>query len=403
MPEVVEPPVKPALEAPMTPVGDVYEQALKKLQGEEKPPATKPVEPEIKPEEKPVETEPPKKPTSALEAALSEPEKKEEPGKLEEFPEQLPNEGRKDHWAKARAGILHRDEVIGEHLKTITELRGEITKAKENPESRAELEQLRAKVAELTDGITAANIELLPEFRAKYIDGAKSLVTKAADKVKAYGGNPDLLREALSMPEGMRRDAAIEEAMGENANDMARNKVNSIVAQLDDLKEQAESERANAQQSFERLTQKQKEQIAAQATESEARKEQTFTQVTKLLQSQVPTLRLVDPSVDGADKWNADVMLPFEKAKELFSNGVSPEQTVIAAVKGSDYDRVAGLLQESWKENAQLKKQLAEFDSAQPDPKGGKAPVKTGKEESLEKTPGQIYAETMAALMNKED
>lgn len=391
-------------EPPMTSVGDVYTKALAE--------ATKGGEPVTKAEpEKPATKEEPSKeaakPASALEAALAEKpaatEKVEDTDPLKDLPETLPNENRKDHWAKARAAIKTFAEKYGLSQKEITDLKTKLDQAKANPESKAELENYKAKVAELTDAITAANVELLPEFRAKYIDGRTALIAKAAEKAKAYGGNPEALKEALTMPEGLRRDAAIEEALGDDVKDMARTKVNAIISQLDDLNEQAQNERANSQQAYERLTARQKEQQTALAQENEGRKQATFEAVTKRLQSEVPLLRLVDPSVAGAEDWNAKVKAAFEGAKELFGPNATPEQTVEAAVKYKDYDRVANLLSESWKENGQLRKQLAELDGAQPDIKGGRATMKKGKEAALEKDPGQIYNETMAALSASED
>lgn len=407
-PEVHEPP-------PMTPLGDVYAEALKKAKGKEQDAPEKAAEvpkpAHDKPAEKAATVEPPK---SALEAALSvkvEPEKTTDDGefsvKLSDLPEDLPNQNRGDNWKKARSGLEEREKALASlrstSSKQISDLTAKIDQVKANPEATAKIKALEDKVAELTDGITAANIELLPEFRAKYIDGSKALINKAADKVKAYGGNPELLKEALALPEGTRRDTAIAEAMGEDVNDMARTKVNAIVTQLDDLNEAAQSDRANAQQSYERLTARQKEQLASQQQEMETRKQQTFETVSKKLQTTVPTLRLVDPSIPGAEEWNAPIKAAFDGVGELFNGNADPGRTVEVAVKGLRYDAVEKMFLDTRAELADARKQLAEYEGAQPDLRGSKGPAKTGKEAAIEKSPGQIYKETMAQLSNPED
>lgn len=392
-------------EPAMTPIADVYNLALKGAQVAEAAPAAEPTKEAEPVAAAPIEAAPvTEKPASALEAALAEPVQQEAPkDALEEFPEVLPNEGRKDHWKKARERMATDHATIKERDSAIAELNSKLGQAKENPEATARIKELESKVAELTDGITAANIELLPEFRVKYVDGELALLNKAAEKVKAYGGNPDALKEALAMKEGLRRDAAIEEAMGTDVNDIARAKVNAIVTQIDDLREEAANMRGpGSQQAYERLTARQKEQQQAQAQEAERRKVQTFEKVAQSLQKE-PMFRLLPVDVPGADKWNESVSTVPSKAKALFGPDVTPEQTVVAAYKASRFDDVVEMLRTTQAEVAQLRKQQSELDGASPDLRGGKPPVKDAYEANLEKSPGQLWHEAMANAKNQED
>lgn len=405
MSEVIDAPAPATAE---TNLGDVYTTALNKAQsgGEEATPA-----PEEQAEEAPVpakeEVAPAKaKQTSALESVLNEPEKKEdvvESDPLKDLPEELPNKDRGENWKKARTAIKSLSEFKTNAEKTIAELQSKAQQTGQlSPEQTARLEKAEAENAQLRDAITAANVELLPEFRAKYVEGAKALIGKAQEKAKAYGGDPEALAVALHLPEGLRREQAISEAMGENVSDLGRAKINSIIAEFDNLNEAATAERANAQQSYERLTQKQQDQRAAQEQEIEGRKRSTFDAVTKQLQATIPTLRSVDATLTGAEDWNNGVKSAFANAERLFGPEAKAEDTVVAAIKGSDYDRVAGLLTNSLKEAGELRRQLAELQGAQPDARGSRPATKTGKDALLEQDPGKAYEEAMAKLRGED-
>lgn len=397
------PPEAVVADAPVTPMSEVYEKALAAGNPDEPKTETPPVTPEPAKEttkEPSAPPEPPAKPASALEAALAEqPPAVKETDPLHEFPESLPNENRKDHWARARAKMASDFEKIANLEKARQDLEQKVSTAKENPELTGKLEKALAENASLRDAITAANVELLPEFRAKYIDGRNALVARAQEKIKAYGGNAEDLKDALAMPEGRRRDEAIRDAMGEEMQDLARTKINTIIAEIDKLSDEAQAARADSQQSYERLTARQKEQLAAQQQESETRKAATFESVKKRLQSSVGTLRTVDPALTGAEDWNAGVNGAFDRAPKLFDPDASPEKTVEIAIKGEDYDRVAGLLADAWKQNAEMKKQLAEFGSVQPDARGGKAPAP----KDSDKPVAEKYEDALGKIQNRED
>lgn len=395
----------------MTNLGDAYEQALARERGDA--PAAEQV---TKSEAKDTVTgtvtteghSEPTKPASALEAAMADQEPaKTEPttdDPLKDLPETLPNENRKDHWAKARAAIKTQSERAALAEKKAHELETKVSSKQEvPPEILAEKERLAAENAELRDAITAANVELLPEFRQKYVDGAKALVAKAAEKAKAFGGDAEALADALTMPEGKRRNAAIREAIADIDDTIAQNRISAIISDLDKLNEEAKSEKDNSQVAYQRLTEKQQAQRLAQQQEAETRKAATFDAVTKKLQTEVRTLRFVDPTLQGGEEWNSGVKESLTKAQQLFSETATPEDTVAAAIKGTDYDRVLGLLQTSWGEAAQLRKQLAELEGAQPDVRGGRAPAKKGAEANLDRDPGDIFKETMAQMTGRED
>lgn len=396
-----------------TNVGDVYSAALEKAQGDTgESPKSKVESPAVPaPEPEPAAEPPapaPAKPTSALEAALAEPAAaKDEPADtdpLKDLPETLPNQNRGEHWAKARASLERLSEYKKQAEKTIAELQEKSAQpGQPDPAVTVEIESLKKENARLRDGITAANVELLPDFQEKYVQQPKALVANALEKAKAYGGDAEALEMALALPEGKRRDAAIHEALGEEFSEIGRTKINNIVAQIDSLREEAGKARENAQQTYEKSLADRQAERAAQEQEIEGRKQATFDAVTKRLQAEVPTLRNVDAALTGGEDWNNGVNAAFEKAQALFSNDAKAEDTVAAAIKGSDYDRVTGLLTASWKENGELRKQLSELQGAQPDAHGRSPKAKTGKDALLEQDPGDIYKQTVEKAQGGDD
>lgn len=393
--------------AAMTPVADVFEAALAKEKGKEAPVKEEPTatEPEAKPSKA--------APKSALDAALGDdvpatdkPEPAADEDPLKAFSEEKPD------WKNARA-------LIKKQHGELRELREKAGKSEADPAIISELSTLKqalaerdaalaerdAKLADYNDAMTAVNLELHPDFRREFIDGRKELVQAAASKFKAYGGNPEALSEALSMPEGKRRDAAIEEALS-SVDDMsatAKAKILTAVAEVESLDEKRDKRMKEPQQAYEELERRTLAQRQKQQQEAEQLKATEFERITRELQKSVRTLAPVDESFEGGKEWNAQVKEARERGFALLAGDAPFEKIVAAAVKGEDYDRVTSLLMAERKETATLRAQLAELDGAIPDIKGGKAPKKSPLDASLEKSPGDLYNEAMSKLGRTDD
>lgn len=378
-----------------TPVGDVYEAALAKDRGEEPKKPVKPAKaPEAKVDDKttPGATKEPTAPASALEAALetrpaeAKPEVQADP--LAEFDEKKPN------WARAR-------EVMKKQSEEAKALRDQLaTAAKPDPEASKETESLKAELAriakenaEYKDAMVALNIELEPTFRREFIDGRKELVGKAAAKLNAYGGKASDIEDALTLPEGRRRDEAIKEAMGD-LDDVARNKILVIVTQIEDLDERRASVQKDPQQTWEQLEQKRAEEGRKAQEQHEAQKQEVFESTKKLLPA---ILRHVDPSLPDAEKWNSGITAAYERAQQMISPGADMKEVFVTAFKGSDYDRVTGLLTESRTELKTARAQLSEYEASEPDVKGRGKPKGV---DPIDRDPGEVYEEAKAAAEN---
>lgn len=417
MSAAVESPETPAA---MTPIGDVFANAMAKLQGHPEPkpeiisdtPTESPEPVAAATEKAPAPAKGTVKPKSAMDAALGEPEAVEKPAEvvdddpLKAYPE--------DAKTKDFKGLRN---VASKAIAELKELRAKVGKTEAAPailselstlkqtlaESKAALAEREAKLAEYNDAMTAINLELHPDFRREFIDGRNELVQSAASKLKSYGGNPEALIEALAMPEGKRRDAAIEDALGDDLGETAKAKILRSISEVEALDERKAKAMKAPQQSYEdlerrTLAQKQKAHEAAEQV-----KTAEFERIVKDLHKSTPLLSQVDETLEGGKEWNASIRQAREDAFKLFSTEATFDEQVVTSVKGKDYDRVASMLVSTRKELAAARAQLAQFDGAQPDIKGNKAPAKSGIEATLEKTPGELYRETMTKLSGQDD
>lgn len=417
MPAAATPPATPttppspvATPPAMTPISEVFAKAM--IDGGKAPSAPS-AQPDPAPESKPkIEAKPKEKalapkPKSALDAVVGEPvaEPAKEPEAEEDPLKDLPEKPEAGHWPKARKLIEKQaaelKELRGRKPETdpaiasrMTELE---TKLAEREKTLAEKE---ATLAEYNDSITAINIELHPDFRREFVDGRKRLVDSAAAKLKSYGGNSEALIEALEIPEGKRRDAAIEEALGEDLSDSARAKILRGVADVEALDEKRAGIVKSPQQSFEELERKTQAQRDKEHAEIEQRKQTEFERITRELTSKIPTLRVMPDDVEDGSKWNAERKEDFDNAFKMLRSDAPSHEIIATAIKGQRFDRVVNWLTENLrteqKKSASLEAQVAQYEGSSPDMRGGKPPVKTALEANLERKPGDIFAEAMS-------
>lgn len=390
----------------VTNVGEAFSAELSRLKtGGTEPAQAAPAAKQPTPAAEPEPAAPVKAtPKSAMDAALggepvteaeTKPPVEDDP--LKEFGD-APKPG---HWKQAkekigkldaelrelRAKKSEADPLVTEKLTTLE------TRLKEREAAFAERER---ELAEYKDAMAALNVELDPQFRREFIDGRKKLVEGAAAKIKNYGGNPEALADALAMPEGKRRDAAIEEALEPLETDTAKDKVRRYVSEIEALDERRAEKMGNPQQAYEELERKTVAQRQKDAEAAEQLKEAEFERITRDLHKSAPTLGPVDETLEGGKDWNAAIRQAREDARKLFSPDATFPDMVTTAVKGKDYDRVAKLLASAHKEAATLRAQLAQYEGAQPDIRGTKAPAKDSKQATGD--PGQMFAKAMATL-----
>ncbi len=419
MPATAEPPAETTTattaEPPMTPVGDVYTQALEKAQaGDSDEPGAKPDAKKAAPAKEPVEksaatkekTEPDAKaetkPASALEAALSDPEPKKkedapaEDDPLKDYPEE-PQDGQKRNWKGLRGVASTALEGEKQAKAEVARLAQELETAKATPpETARELADLKQKLDTYKDAIVAINLELDPEFRTKFVDGRNALVNKAASKLDAYGGKGEALKEALGMPEGRGRTQAIKEALGE-LEDVERSRVLQFIGEVEKLDDERADLQKDPQQAFEKFQRAQTEVRQKQEEQTEAYKKDVFEKVSKALPAKLTLLKTVDPSIEGATEWNNAAEEIKASAFKLLQPGILPEQAAEAALWATAGPKI----QERWladrAELTRARAALKEYEESEPGFRGGKPPKKDAKAEKIEKDPGDIFKEAMAS------
>lgn len=377
-------------EAPVTPIGDIFEREMAKSRGEElKEPEIKPEaaakEPKPADEKVDAKVEPAKSALDAVLESVSE-EKKEAPeSALKDLPETLPREGKGEHWAKARAAIERHETTIGQQAKTIADQAKQIETAKTvPPETVQELDALKKTLDGYKDAIVAANIELLPEYRAKYIEGRNELVSETTGKMKSYGGNVDLLTDALALPESKHRSQMIREAMGEEMDEMGRIKVLDLINQIDKLDSERARELKNAQGSWETYQRKQAAEEQAKNGQTEAYKRAVFDKTLLELPKDLSLLRTVDSSFADAADHNGRAQQIRDAAWKLLGPETTPEMIVETALRAEVQRAEHKLWMSDRQELTKARASLKEYQESEPGFTGGKAPKPDEKEKPAE-------------------
>jgi hypothetical protein len=413
-PTVVSPATAPP--AAKTNVGAKYREALAKVQTVDAPPDTKteptqtppPVKPPAPPSKPPDEGTPPPK-SSALDVALAgkEPAKPEPPpeDEISKTLSELKSVSKPtaDHWDKARKAIEHQTELINRTKSELEKAKGELGKVDPNLtatlDARSkELESTKAEVAKLREAITALNVEYDPQFQEKFVAGREKMVDRAIKRVKDFGGDVEKFTEAI-MLSGKRQTEALDEALT-GLSDRDRNRVFSILDDIQKLDDEREELRKDPHQTFEKFSASRREEQERIAEDNARLRKSEFEKTVKFVRDKSPLLQHVDPNVtENGQEWNEGIKNDIARAETLFGPDSVFSDVVEAAVKGSRYDFVEKTLLETRKELAEANKRLAEYEASSPDFRGtGKAP-----KASDTRSYAQKYKDVLAEIQSGED
>lgn len=404
-----EPPViETQKQEPLGKISDAYDQALKAVQDKSKPDPATPSEKEVpkkedvaEPEKK-IEKEK-AKPASALDAVLEkkgEEVKKTDEQKPELSVDELPTN---TPAAPLRAALKRREQEI-QKLKVDLEKAsaGDPLTKQELATLKADREKLAAENAKLRDSITAINVDYDPAVREKYVVGESKLLERTIKDVEQYGGDAKAFAEAMKLPEGKARTLALKEAL-EHVDEMDRPIIHGNLNKIRELRHEHEELVANSQQSYEKLTKAQQERAQQEHVQAEQAKNSIAEKVLKSLPYRHPMFNEAPAESEGADDYNARLKADMEKAAYLRSADADWNEISEASAKAARFDFLEEThleyRQTAQAEIAQLKEQLAKYEGSEPGFTGGKKPAGPSK---LEKTPGEVYAETMAAMSAKE-
>lgn len=404
--ETVESTEEVHAEAPVTNVGDKYRDALAKIEAKSDNNDRSP-EPDSGKTDSEAAAKKEASDTKGSESQDTQVEKKspldqivsdEKPAEktvdvLAEFDEKTAN------WKRAREVMRSQSEEKTKLSDKIKDLESRLTSTnpKWNEEKATltkELEAAKAEREKYSEAIKAVNIEQHPEFREKYIEGAKKLVEKAAKRVKDFGGDIEKFADAVQLT-GKRRTEAIKEAL-ENVDPDDRGRITSILDQVDDLREEANEKKSNSQ-TWEKLDAQDRERAQKASEQAGKDLEAAFKQVASKAPEAHRLLRTVDPTSEGGKEWNEPIERAIQEAPLLLRPDADPRLVLEAAILAKRYPDVEKLAITQQAKIKELESRVAEFESANPDFKGTEQP-KVGPDK---RTPGEKYTAKLQELSGK--
>lgn len=318
----------------------------------------------------------------------------------EDVLKEYPGDAQKRNWHGLRQVAGTQSIELRSLRSEVEKSKAEIAEAKKSGANPAELQQLRTELesaktvlSQRESDIKAINAEYSDEFRG-LVKNKEDAVAKAVNRFKTYGGSPEALAEVLSLPEGRLKTAQLKELMAEMEPE-EKTRVLTVIEAVNDADDKMAEFKKDLPKKWDEIQSRQESVRREEAARNITALEENFAKVAKLLPANAPLLNQIDPEIDGAADWNGAVQKAFENGNRIMkgADGVTFEESVAVAVKGSDYDRVANLLIEKDRELKAANLRLAEFDRGGPDFKGGKEAA--GSKEN--RTPGQKYRDSMRA------
>jgi hypothetical protein len=391
--------------------GEIMQDRLDKKPAVEKTDAP-PKEPTKAPEKEPVKpaTTPIRDVLDAVlsqdDPAVAKPTVEETKSPVEEFKdvtEGVRSEHVKDRMVKMRTKI---SDLWTENQRLAKE-RGEFqTKARpalEDPEVKALLDAKDKELQQAREALLAFDIESSPEFKSEFVGPRNKLARSAAMKLQSYGGNGQELLNALSMPEGIHRDQAIE-GLTANIPDYAKNKITGFVNQIEQLDEKANEKRANAPQTWEEMNARAIDRQRKAAEKYKSDVTTLYEGITKEL-AKDPFFRQVGDDVQGSSEWNTGVTGTLQRGlNHILGSDNTIERSLVIAAKGERYDSVAKIALDERARRIAAEKKVAEYEGVQPGFRGSRKPEPKGEDDELKDLPfGEQMARRAAARSEDPD
>jgi hypothetical protein len=285
--------------------------------------------------------------------------------------------------------------------------RGELqTKARpalEDPEVKTLLDAKDKELQQAREALLAFDIESSPEFKSEFVEPRNKLARSAAMKLQSYGGNGQELLNALSMPEGIHRDQAIE-GLTANIPDYAKNKITGFVNQIEQLDEKANEKRANAPQTWEEMNARAIDRQRKAAEKYKSDVTTLYEGITKEL-AKDPFFRQVGDDVQGSSEWNTGVTGTLQRGlNHILGSDNTIERSLVIAAKGERYDSVAKIALDERARRIAAEKKVAEYEGVQPGFRGSRKPEPKGEDDELKDLPfGEQMARRAAARSEDSD
>jgi len=229
--------------------------------------------------------------------------------------------------------------------------------------TQTEIDRLKTQNAEYSEIVSRARIEAHPEFRAKYIDGRKSLVNQAKSIIDDSGGDAKAVETALNL-QGRPRIEALREVAG-SLDQFSSGRLGRVIDQLDALDTEAAEKVANSQQSWEAMQREEQERAEAQRLDFTKNSLKAFDTTLASLRGELEVLN----KADGADAawWNDQVDKVIANSRAFFTTNRDAGAAAKASIMAQAAPVYRQLFQSSEaafaKSQAELKAAKAELEA----------------------------------------
>jgi hypothetical protein len=307
---------------------------------------------------------------SVVDTLLAPVEKKEDVDPLAEFKDDksLPANA-----AKMRLALEKTHKEAQEARAEIERMKAELAGKADPKTFEAELAALRKERDELQIAVSVQNPERDPKFRSEFIDGRTKLIDKMVLKTDAGGGKGDELRDALKMPEGKARAAAIKEALSDlEADDRAP--IHSLITKLEDLDERKTEHLASSEKNWKEGQAEREKQTAAQRDQAAKELAADFDEVARALPEKFFPLREAASDVKDADAWNTDIRQGKELARKVLAGEVPRKDVAALVLKGVRSDSLLAWGMAQYERANAAEKTAQGYQKASPEMNGNRRP-----------------------------
>lgn len=224
-----------------------------------------------------------------------------------------------------------------------------------------EYAKLKAERDEFYNIVKDVAVERDPEFNAKFEPKVEAAI-KAAKF--AAGGNAEKLEKLLRKESTPERDLAIEELLRDSS-ETTKRKVSAALMHLDQIDIERQSEIAARKANFEARQLDQFKQQEQSQRERQAKIERAFEATTKKWMDPEEGMPLLIKR-DGDEKWNREVDKSLQLARDIFSGQKSEQELAQAALWASVGQKALELAQETAVELEKANAYIQKLQGVQP-------------------------------------
>lgn len=294
-------------------------------------------------------------------------------------PEGISEKG-KSSWQKMRARVTSLETEARTEKEKASAIEVERNNYRTELESlkligtKEEIDTLKKERAEFEKAVLQLNVELHPKFQS-YFNGKFSTIE--GDVKSVAGDQAQRIWEIIQQPESESKRAALIDAISP-LDEIARSEIVQANANYRKVNQERSGEIAKSKENASKAAQDRQAMAEKQALEQKAVGEKVWTTHLAKFQDAEKGLPIFR-KVEGDDAWNKQVDENIGMAKKLLLGQDNPPEVLAEAVFYAVHGRRAhGLLAAASRENAALRKQIADFTGADPKAPSGETKVAQG-------------------------